>query len=34
VVGGDAHMALAALEDLEHRLEHASDGAERPVTAW
>jgi hypothetical protein len=31
VVGGDADVRLAALDDLEHRLQHADDGAERPV---
>ena len=33
VVGGDADVRLAVLDDLEHRLQHADDRAERPVDA-
>jgi hypothetical protein len=33
MVGRHAHVAFAALEDLQHRLQHAGDGAERPVLA-
>ena len=33
VVGGDADVRRALLDDLEHRLQHADHGAERPVLA-
>ena len=33
VVGGDADVALALLDHLEHRLQDADDGTERSVLA-
>ncbi len=33
MVGGHADMYLAALDELEHALQHAGHGAERPVMA-
>jgi hypothetical protein len=34
MVGGDADMALALLEQVHHRAEHADDGTEGPVLAF